>query len=128
MSERFDDQRDAFLRALQRLRDVLAQNENEFIRDAIIQRFEFTFEMAWRSLFRLLIDRGERVGENASATLTAAHAALLIDDAERWHRGRIARNKTSHTYDEALAIEVSAMIRADAMPAFEALADRLGTL
>lgn len=127
MSERFDDQRDAFLRALQRLRDVLAQNENEFIRDAIIQRFEFTFEMAWRSLFRLLIDRGERVGENASATLTAAHAALLIDDAERWHRVRIARNKTSHTYDEALAIEVSAMIRADAMPAFEALADRLGT-
>jgi len=128
MSERFDDQRDAFLRALQRLRDVLAQNENEFIRDAIIQRFEFTFEMAWRSLFRLLIDRGERVGENASAALTAAHAALLIDDAERWHRVRIARNTTSHTYDEALAIKVSAMIRADAMPAFEALAERLGSL
>ena len=127
MSERFEDQRAAFLRALQRLRDVLDQNENEFIRDAIIQRFEFTFEMAWRSLFRLLLDRGERVGENASAVLTAAHVSLLIEDAERWHRVRIARNKTSHTYDEALAIEVSAMIRADAMPAFEALAERLGS-
>lgn len=125
MGERFEEQRDQFLRALERLREALAEDETDLIRDAVIQRFEFTFEMAWRALFRLLTDRGERVAQQSSAVLQAAFAALLLDDTVTWDRIRIARNQTSHTYDEAKAIEVAALIRTDALPAFDALAAKL---
>lgn len=36
-------------RALLRLDEALRQNENDFVRDAAIQRFEFCFELAWKS-------------------------------------------------------------------------------
>ena len=54
MQERFEDQREQFERALERLHEVLAENETGIVRDALIQRFEFAFEMAWRSLHRFL--------------------------------------------------------------------------
>ena len=36
--------------ALTRLEGALAQPVNEFVRDSAIQRFEFTFELFWKSL------------------------------------------------------------------------------
>jgi hypothetical protein len=36
--------------ALLRLDEALKQPENEFIRDAAIQRFEFCFELAWKAI------------------------------------------------------------------------------
>ena len=125
MDTRFEEQREQFLRAIERLREALAENENDLIRDAVIQRFEFTFEMAWRVLFRLLTARGDRVAQQSSAVLQTAFTALLLDDPVLWDRIRIARNQTSHTYDEAKAIEVAAMIRADALAAFDSLAGKL---
>ncbi|MDQ3205343.1 MAG: nucleotidyltransferase substrate binding protein [Pseudomonadota bacterium] len=128
MSERFEEQRGQFLKALERLREAMAENETDLIRDAMIQRFEFTFEMAWRTLFRLLTDRGERVAQQSSAVLAAAFTGLLLDDPALWDRIRIARNQTSHTYDEDKAVEVAAMIRADALSAFDALAAKLAAI
>jgi len=37
-------------RALARLQEALAKPEDSIVRDAAIQRFEFTFEMAWRAI------------------------------------------------------------------------------
>lgn len=128
MSERFEEHRGQFLKALERLREALAENETDLVRDAMIQRFEFTFEMAWRALFRVLTDRGERVAQQSSAVLAAAFTGLLLDDAPLWDRIRIARNQTSHTYDEQKAIEVAAMIRTDALHAFDALAATLDAI
>lgn len=56
--ERFKLALDHFEKALARLHEVLAQPENEFIRDATIQRFEFTFEAAWKAMYRWLRARG----------------------------------------------------------------------
>ncbi len=39
-----------FERAVDRISDALAQERNDYIRDAAIQRFEFTFELAWKTL------------------------------------------------------------------------------
>lgn len=47
-TERFAQQRGHFERALAPLAEALAPDETEIVRDAIIQRFEFTFEMARR--------------------------------------------------------------------------------
>ena len=125
MQERFEDQREQFERALQRLREVLVENETDIVRDALIQRFEFTFEMAWRSPHRFLAAKGVSVAQQPWAVLPVAFQSQLIDDAQVWDKLRECRNLTSHTYQEALAIEVAAFVRASAISAFERLAQRL---
>ena len=43
--DRFELMRSQFERALSRLHEALEQDETELIRDALIQRFEFTYEL-----------------------------------------------------------------------------------
>ncbi len=119
--ERFTLALDHFARALARLHDVLAQPESEFMRDAAIQRFEFTFETAWKAMYRWLRARDVDLDEDAYSTIPEAFKRRLIVDEKRWGDMRKYRNLTSHTYNEPLAIEVAAFVRAEAMPALDAL-------
>ena len=119
--ERFTLALDHFARALHRLHEVLAQPENAFIRDATIQRFEFTFEAAWKAMYRWLRARGVDTDEDAYSTIPEAFKRRLITDEKRWGEMRKYRNLTSHTYNEPLAIEVVAFVRADAASALDAL-------
>lgn len=50
----------SFERALERLSDALSQPKNEFLRDSAIQRFEFTFEFAWKIMKGYLALQGWR--------------------------------------------------------------------
>lgn len=87
------------------------------IRDGLIQRFEFTYEISHKMLKRYM--------EMASATpeqfdgmpfqdlIRSGNAqGLLLSDWPRWRTFRDTRSKTSHTYDEAKALEVVAEIPA----------------
>jgi len=120
-NERTKLQLDLFEKALLKLKDALSQNETEYVRDSVIQRFEFTFEMAWKSLRRILLDRGENVPDSAYEALQAAFKARLIKDADLWRDIRDNRNSTSHTYQEIVAIKVAAFIRGTAASAFDDL-------
>lgn len=120
--ERYHLQREHFAQALARLEDALAQPETEYLRDAVIQRFEFTFEMAWKTLFRYLWLKGERVAAKAWDVLPAAFEARLITDADTWMRLREMRNDTSHEYDEGKALTVVAFLRQDGIRALRELA------
>jgi nucleotidyltransferase substrate binding protein (TIGR01987 family) len=124
-AERFELQREYFNKALDRLHEALAENETPFVRDSIIQRFEMTFEMAWKSLYRYLSDKGEEVAAKAWDVLPVAFVSRLIADAELWDQMRSYRNDTSHEYKEAMAIEIAAFVRSQAVPAFEALRQEL---
>ena len=100
---------------------MLAEPENDFIRDATIKRFEFTFEAAWKAMYRWLRARGIDLDEDAYSTIPQAFKRRLITDEKRWGDMRRYRNLTSHTYNQQLAVEVAAFVRADAMPVFDAL-------
>ena len=119
--ERYKFQRENFNRALARLGEVLLRPEDDVVRDSIIQRFEFTFEMAWKALFRFLSAKGERVAAKAWDVLPLAFEAQLITDAETWDRLREYRDDTSHEYDEAKAVEVAAFVRDSGYTALLAL-------
>lgn len=110
-----------FEKALSRLKESLAQPEDDFMRDSVIQRFEFTFETAWKAMYRWLRARGNDIDEEAAAVIPEAFARRLIVDETGWGQLRRFRNKTSHTYDESKAIEVAAFVRADAVLLFDAL-------
>ena len=123
--ERFTLALQHFTQALSRLHEVLAEPENDFIRDATIQRFEFTFEAAWKAIYRWLRARGVDADEDAFSTIPEAFKRRLITDEKRWGEMRKYRNLTSHTYNEPLAIEVAAFIRHDAAPVVDALLNSL---
>lgn len=103
-----------------------AEPNDEELRDASIQRFEFTFELAWKSLKRRLeidLPNAQEVDAMSYRTLirVGAEQGLIAADAvPAWFVYRDKRNLTSHTYDEAKAVEVAA-----AVPAFAAHARAL---
>lgn len=123
---RYDISREQLTRAVARLHDALAEDETEIVRDAVIQRFEFCYELSWKTLRHRLREQAVDVPEFAPEVLKQAFKAGLITDAARWDRIRLYRNQTSHTYDEAKAIEVAAFVRGQAVDDFDRLLATLG--
>jgi nucleotidyltransferase substrate binding protein (TIGR01987 family) len=118
--ERFDQRRNYFRQALKRLREALARPEDDFIRDACIQRFEFTYEAAWKAM-KLWLEAKDIDVRNAKDALRESLAQGLIQDPNAWSSLHEARNLTSHTYRAELAKQVYATLREQAIPLFEAL-------
>ena len=120
-------------RAVQRLQEGLVRHRQDVddaqIRDGLIQRFEFTYEISHKMLKRYL----ESISPNPQQydgmpfqdlIRSGNEHGLLRGDWEDWKRYRNMRAKTSHTYDEHSAHEV-----VDEIPRFleevRSLCDRL---
>jgi nucleotidyltransferase substrate binding protein (TIGR01987 family) len=93
----------------------LTDTSDAQIRDGLIQRFEFTYDMAHKMLRRALeaaAANPEEIDRMTFPTLirTASEQGLLLGDWSDWHGYRDMRNITSHTYDEAKARQVAAAI------------------
>jgi len=116
------------LKALMRLHEAVEADESPMIRDALIQRFEFTYELAWKSMFYWLRDQGEKVPDMVRPVIQAAFRCELIGDPQLWEAIKDSRDETSHTYNEDKSIEVAAFVRARALAAFDALGERLNAL
>jgi nucleotidyltransferase substrate binding protein (TIGR01987 family) len=94
-------------KAIESLTEVIAQPKDEFIRDATIQRFEYTYELSWKMIKRHLVWAGfSDVPPTVKDLFREAAKIGLISDAEKWFDYHQARNETSHTYDEDTAEEV----------------------
>ena len=88
--------------AFSRLKESIQKASDELDRDGVIKRFEFTFELFWKTIKVLLEHEGfgcagprSCIKEGARRGFTADSDALLemLED----------RNKLSHIYDEAVA-------------------------
>lgn len=114
-----------FRRAVSRLNEALAEGEaNPLSVDASIQRFEFSFELAWKSLSEVLMrDHGIRAASPKSA-LQQAYQQQIINDEPIWLDMLRDRNLSTHTYREALAREIHSRLPRYA-EALGALATRL---
>lgn len=94
--ERFKD----FVNALKRLEEgVNLAPPSEIIMDGVIQRFEFTFELAWKLIKDILEYEGIEVKSPRSA-IKEGFKAGIIANGEAWIEMLVDRNKTSHIYDE----------------------------
>lgn len=78
--------------------------------DATIQRFEFTFELAWKFLKDYFTQKGLEL-HFPKEILQQAFETRLIDNEELWITMLKDRNMTSHTYDEKLADEIYIRIK-----------------
>lgn len=103
-------------KAIQRLSDALAQEKNEFIRDSVIQRFEFCIELSWKTARKIM-----------GTSMTAPKQVIremaqnkLIDDVLLWLQAIDHRNLSTHIYNEDLAEQVYDFIK-DFYPQFQLL-------
>ena len=95
--------------ALTRLEAALAQAKTEWTRDAAIQRFEFSFELAWKAVSSYARSEGLEARSPREA-LRVAHRLAWIDDEDLWLRMLDDRNRTTHTYNESVAEEIFARL------------------
>lgn len=71
-------------------------------KDGIIQRFEYTFELAWKVLQDLFLYRWYEGVTGPRPVIEQAFADGIIDDGELWFDMLRSRNETVHTYDEKI--------------------------
>lgn len=114
-------------KAISRLAEVVnAKEQNPFLTDATIQRFEFTIELFWKTFRHLLALEG-RETYSPKESLQAAYQLGWIQDEQAWLDMLKDRNLTSHTYNETLAEQIVQRIRLyypEMHRTFQALAQR----
>lgn len=101
-----------FNKALERFRDVIRREETlknegfgDIYLDVIVKRFEFTYEMAWKAIKRLLDFMGIQA-QYPRICFKEAYAQGIIDDENVWLEMIEMRNLSAHVYDESEIAEV----------------------
>lgn len=106
-------------RAAQRLAEGIVryqrESQDDQLRDGLIQRFEFTYELSHKVLRRILTARAASPDDIAGLSFadlirTASVEGLIVGDWPAWRRYRDLRSRSSHTYDEEQALLVVAGI------------------
>ncbi len=115
-----------FDRAFALLREAMdllgSRTMSQLEREGLIQRFEFTWELAWKVLKDVLENEGIVLTTITPASvIKAAFAAGLIRDGDQWMKALDARNKMSHTYDRKVFDEIVAQISAHYFGLLDAL-------
>ena len=73
---------------------VVAPDEANIIRDRLIQRFEFIYELAWKYMFYWLHDQGEQVLEMQKPDIQTAFRCEFIAAPGRWEEIKKKRDET----------------------------------
>lgn len=115
MTQKANQKFENFSNANKRLKEAVNAYKNDsannLYRDALIQRFEFTFELAWKTLAEFLRENGIVIEiVTPKSVLKAAYSVGYIDDEETWIRILEDRNLMSHTYDEETADRIAGEI------------------
>ncbi|MCD8501468.1 MAG: nucleotidyltransferase substrate binding protein [Bacillaceae bacterium] len=97
--------------ALLRLEEALLEDEsNSLVVDGTIQRFEFTIELYWKTLKRLLLSEGIEA-KTPKETFKEAYKAGWLENEHAWLQMLKDRNETSHTYDQGKALQILGNIK-----------------
>jgi nucleotidyltransferase substrate binding protein (TIGR01987 family) len=110
--------------AYERLMEAVNERETSLSIDGTIQRFEFTFEQAWKTIQKFIRYEGFDCNTPREC-LRKAYSAGLIDDEDIWLDMLDDRNITSHVYNETLAKGIYDRIKGLYLKEFETLRDFL---
>lgn len=92
----------SFEKSLKRFEEILKEEKTIANRDSAIKRFEFTVELAWKSIQKFLREQ-EIICRSPKECLKEAFKFGLIEDDSRWIEILEDRNLTVHAYDEEMA-------------------------
>jgi len=105
MVERLNLKYQDALRAIGTLKEILQEPFSVIIRDAAIQRFEFTFEALWKFLKEYLKEQEGLICNSPKACFRELFSLGLLNEPETIKLMEMTddRNMTSHTYKEEVS-------------------------
>ena len=114
-----------FSKAAAQLKEFIEKPDlNKFEKQGLIQCFEYTFELAWKTMKDFLEAQGFAV-KSPRETIQTAFQIELISDGHAWIDALDKRNLLAHTYDEGRANEAEELIRNRYYKAIGELRERL---
>lgn len=124
--QRLRDKKQDFKRALDRLQEALGLPvDHTIIIDGVIQRFEFTYELAWKSMKAYLEYKGIYEAKTPRDVIRQSYVIGLITDGDSFIAMLKDRNLTSHTYDEETARVIYHQIKNTYYPLLKSVYDSL---
>ncbi|MDX2101912.1 MAG: HI0074 family nucleotidyltransferase substrate-binding subunit [Alphaproteobacteria bacterium] len=105
--------RRAFNRLVEGLNRYRIDETDDQLRDGLIQRFEFTYELSHKLIRRVLADRAANRDDVMGLSFQglirlASDQGLISGDWPQWKQYRELRSKSSHLYEESAALSVIA--------------------
>jgi nucleotidyltransferase substrate binding protein (TIGR01987 family) len=91
---------------------------DELIKEGLIQRFEYTHELAWNVMKDYLEYQGNKNAGGSRDATREAFQLNLISNGQVWMDMINSRNQTTHTYNEATANEIYTKILKEYFPLF----------
>ena len=124
--KRFEERKKELINATNRLKGALNEEESDLIIDGVLHRYEFTFELAWKTLKDYLEYLGVTINTGSPReVIKESFAHDLISDGETWIKMMLARNSLSHLYDEETSRKVYNEIKEKYIYQIEKLIERL---
>ncbi len=119
---RFENYKRAFSLLREAIEMMDEREPSQLEKEGIIQRFEYTTELAW-NLMKDYLESENVAFEQVTprAVIRKAFEANLLGDGQTWMDALDARNKMSHNYDLKRFEAVIEEIRKDYLRAFDAL-------
>ena len=106
---RWEQKLDSYTKALRRLAQIVNESKkrtlNDFERDGMVQRFEFTHEVAWKLMKSYAEFQGSDDVSGSRDASRWAYENGLIKKGDVWMNMIRSRNEKSHTYDGEVADE-----------------------
>ncbi len=93
-----------------------------------IQAFEFTHELAWKTMKDFLNERGNSEIYGSKDSARQAFQYGLIEDGDTWLQMVKSRNLTSHTYNEKTSEDIIHLIRTDYFKAFKQFEEKMESI
>ena len=130
---RWEQKLNSYRKALSRLAEVInvmkVRQLNDFEADGLIQRFEFTFELAWKLMKSYADYQGtDKEIMGSRDAVRWAFENKLIEDSDVWMEMIKRRNDTSHNYDEDTAADVIVRVKDVYFQAFVYFYERMNDL
>lgn len=118
-----------YQKALAQLQKFIDKGElSDLEEQGLIKSFEYTYELAWNTMKDFLEYQGQSDIYGSRDTFRKAFQINLVQDGESWMDMLKSRNKTSHTYNEETAKEISNAVFNIYHPLFCQLREKLNTL
>lgn len=109
-----------FEKAFLRLKEAMDKTElNELERNGLVQRFEFTLELGWKTMKDFLTEQGFSFKPSPKDTLRQAFESGYIDCAQELIDGIEIRNELAHDYDGEKFLKSEATLRTETYPALQ---------
>lgn len=106
--------------------ELLEGDVHPIVQEGVIQRFEYTFELGWKTLKDYLVWRKVTLDRSGPGdVIRAAFAAGYITEGATWMDALDARNEMSHVYRRQAFERVVGEIRARFLERFENLHEML---